>query len=236
MNLWWPAGLFAFVIIGLKAGHLKVNLFPKRKSDVNLSVELKLSEDQRKTDGNHERRRAELIAWIRSVLAEKDWTCERWAREAGVHPVTLTRFIKQDRALISQSTLIKLVDAAKRPFAGIAPLPSGEMPMLVSRTELVHWREGKMEPLLKRKQFAIHIDQIGPGDHGVDVGDKIIVDRAQPIVNGDLAVFQLQNHDIYVCFYDDCAVCGEVVGLAIEHIRPLRRRQTADGASEVTGA
>ena len=61
--------------------------------------------------------------WLRSqlqnVLSANGWTCEQWAKRAGIAPTTLTRFInKQTTHVPSTSTLLKLERAAGRPLLG----------------------------------------------------------------------------------------------------------------------
>ena len=61
--------------------------------------------------------------WLRNQLnqamREQGWTCEHWARQAGVAPTTLTRFInKQTHHVLSTSTLLKLEKAIGKPLLG----------------------------------------------------------------------------------------------------------------------
>lgn len=61
--------------------------------------------------------------WLRNNLSramqEQGWTCEHWARQAGVAATTLTRFMnKQTHHVLSTSTLLKLEKAIGRPLLG----------------------------------------------------------------------------------------------------------------------
>lgn len=61
--------------------------------------------------------------WLRNnlnqAMREQGWTCEHWARQAGVAPTTLTRFInRQTHHVLSTSTLLKLEKAIGRPLLG----------------------------------------------------------------------------------------------------------------------
>ncbi len=61
--------------------------------------------------------------WLRSqlqnVLSSNGWSCEQWAKRAGIAPTTLTRFINKQTAHVpSTSTLLKLERAAGRPLLG----------------------------------------------------------------------------------------------------------------------
>ena len=61
--------------------------------------------------------------WLRNnlnqAMREQGWTCEHWARQAGIAPTTLTRFMnKQTHHVLSTSTLLKLEKAIGRPLLG----------------------------------------------------------------------------------------------------------------------
>ena len=61
--------------------------------------------------------------WLRNsleqIMRQNGWSCESWARKAGISPTTLTRFInKQTNHVPSTSTLLKLEQAAGKPLLG----------------------------------------------------------------------------------------------------------------------
>ncbi len=56
---------------------------------------------------------------LEQIMNQNGWSCESWARRAGISPTTLTRFInKQTDHVPSTSTLLKLEQAAGRPLLG----------------------------------------------------------------------------------------------------------------------
>lgn len=66
-----------------------------------------------------ERTAGQIRDWMKSILAERDWSPARWAKEAGVAPSTVQRAIKDDYAFVTSSrTLDKLARAANSPAPG----------------------------------------------------------------------------------------------------------------------
>lgn len=61
--------------------------------------------------------RAEIKAWLISVMKHKNWSPERWAREADISGTTITRFLNADdpHRTPSSKTLDKLARAAGVP-------------------------------------------------------------------------------------------------------------------------
>jgi len=56
---------------------------------------------------------------LKSAMAEQGWSCEHWARQAGIAATTLTRFMNhQTHHVLSTSTLLKLEKAIGKPLLG----------------------------------------------------------------------------------------------------------------------
>lgn len=93
-----------------------------------------------------ERTASEIRDWMKSVLAEKDWSPARWAKEAGVAPSTIQRAIKDDYAFVTSSrTLDKLARAVNIPAPSVSenhsPLASPQFLAVRYRAGAGIWHE-----------------------------------------------------------------------------------------------
>lgn len=152
--------------------------------------------------------------WLRNqlqnVLASNGWSCEQWARRAGVAPTTLTRFINEQTTHVpSTSTLLKLERAAGRPLLGATAGSAFEEAHLESKARTreagQYIKSLRERASMSQRQFA---QRIGIAHYGfvsqVETGSTYLPASYWPplceLCNEDIKKF---THFVFARYYPD---------------------------------
>jgi len=120
--------------------------------------------------------------WMRSVLSEKNWTANRWAKLAGTSPTNITRFLNPASTIVpSSDTISKLaMVAGSLPELGSA-VPSTPVHMVPLRSWASLGR-ARFKPIghvpttmaASSEAFAVNCESDALDLGGVSVGDTLI--------------------------------------------------------------
>jgi transcriptional regulator with XRE-family HTH domain len=123
--------------------------------------------------------RIRLKAWLRDVMKQRDWTAERWAREASIAPTTITRFLNTDDPARTPSvrTLEKLARAA-----GV-PAMHEQSQVLIA---IVH-RKTLLQHALNVSPQCVDLFQMPPEDY-LPALPRYVDCRVVEIDNGRMAI------------------------------------------------
>ena len=143
--------------------------------------------------GEDRKAHAEAIRkWMKDVMAEKNWSAERWARLAKTTPTNITRFVKGAEHVPSIGTIAKLarVAGSMPPLANVRPPPPGrQVPIIETAAlaggvpraqwgEITRRRVGAVTTRLEVSEdaFAWSVDCTTMTGNGIFRGDMLIVE------------------------------------------------------------
>lgn len=159
--------------------------------------------------------RDRLRRWMTDTMQIKQWSAERWGKEAGTAPTNITRFLKSGSAPIpTMRTLEKLAQAAQVPVPSqnAAKLPLGSIPIIdVTTIRMVHFPAEPQEirAMLKRSvgdirapfrasdaAFAV----VAPTDRleimGILPGDFLVVEPNEEQSRGSVLLYKTPTGDL----------------------------------------
>ena len=116
--------------------------------------------------------KTQIRAWMREVLAAKDWTPAHWAGVAGTSPTNITRFLKDGIHVPSTRTLAKLSNAC------------GSWPQIGPQFERVKPAERRVPHWSEREAVAVLLHEADPPEQP----KKKAVSTMIPVSEGAFAV------------------------------------------------
>lgn len=135
----------------------------------------------------------QLRAWMKDVLAHENWSCEKWARNAGVAPTTITRFHNnQTDRLPSTTTLLKLAACTSTPLSPLVLRDNTikrTVPVYDNTDQYLSRRDQNFSSLKMphdTASFGVRIETDNLSHKGLYRNDIAFIDPDLPLSNGSI--------------------------------------------------